>query len=84
MREWLQAQLAAGLPALSGSAISGTIAVKQELINELLARWLAESAQQPASSQTATLDFSRAAHLVKHAAVRAEPGTVLVDFKVSI
>ena len=34
MREWTEAQLAAGLPAFAGSTISGTLAVKQELLNE--------------------------------------------------
>ena len=41
MREWIEAQLAAGLPAFAGSAMSGTVAVKQEALNELIAKWLA-------------------------------------------
>jgi len=83
MDEWLQAQLAAGLPALRGSAISGTVAVNQELLNELLANWLA--AQSGAGGATpGGLDVNRLLPLLKHAAIRVEQGTLLVDFEISV
>jgi hypothetical protein len=81
MREWLEAQLAAGLPAFSGSAMSGTLAVKQELLNELLAKWLQT---QTLANSAQPFDTARLKTFVTSAAVRVEPGTVLVDFQVSI
>jgi hypothetical protein len=83
MDEWVHAQLAAGLPGLRGSAISGTLAMKQELINELLAQWLAAKAQSAGTSSRAP-DLSQLLPFLKQAAVRAEAGAVLVDFQISI
>jgi hypothetical protein len=81
MREWIDAQIAAGLPALAGSRIAGTLAVSPELVNEVLAAWLG----RPASAASATtppwnLDALRAA--VKSMSVRAESGRILIDFDV--
>jgi hypothetical protein len=82
MREWFRAQLAAGLPALSGSAVSGTIALKQEMLNELLAGWLADTSSSGAA--TPAMDVSRVKPLVKEATVRTEAGTLFVDFRIAI
>lgn len=83
MDEWLQAQLTAGFPAFRGSAISGTVAMDQELLNELLARWLAA---QSAGGNTgsAGLDVNRLLPFLKHAAIRVELGTLRVDFQISV
>jgi hypothetical protein len=81
MREWFDAQLAAGLPAFAGTTMSGTVAVKQELLNELLAGWLNNgNPGRPA----VPVDLDRLKTFVKRAAVRAEAGTVLVDFTVAV
>ncbi len=80
MRDWFEAQLAAGLPAFAGSHVSGTLAVKQELLNELLAKWLADGGPIGATR----LDVGAAKRAVKSASVRAEAGTLLVDFEISI
>jgi hypothetical protein len=82
MRDWIEAQLRGGLPAFAGTQISGTIAVKQELINELLKAWLAATAS--GGPGTPTLDVSQSLRAIKAASVRAEPGAVLVDFEVAI
>ena len=82
MREWLEAQLAAGLPAFAGSAMSGTVAVKQEALNELIAKWLANNT--PSSTGAAGLDLSKVRAAVKHARIRGETGTILLDFEVRI
>ena len=82
MREWIDAQLAAGLPGLKGTTISGTLAVKEELINELLARALVNARQPLEPAKTPPL--GRAADFVKQVAVRAETGTLLVDFTVAV
>ena len=84
MREWFEAQLAAGLPALAGSQVTGTLAVKQELVNEFIAKWLA-SPSAPADPQRATaVDLHRLRSAVKNVAVRGEPGRILVDFEVKL
>ena len=82
MREWIEAQLAAGLPAFAGSTITGTIAVKQEVLNELIARWLASDSSITAGSAPFDLKMVRAA--VKDARIRGEAGRILVDFDVRI
>ena len=83
MREWIQAQLAAGLPAFKGTTISGTIALKEELLNEVLSQWLAMMKQVPRSAAP-SLDVSGSLGVVKRAAIRAETGTILVDFDVAV
>ena len=82
MREWLDAQFAAGLPAFSGTSISGTVAVKQDLLNELLSKWLAETVTPRNTSPP--IDINRAKTFVRSATVRAEAGTVLVDFTIAV
>jgi hypothetical protein len=81
MDEWMRAQLAAGLPAFRGSAIAGTLAVNQELLNELLAKWLSQQVQGAASTGT---DVNQLLPFLKQASIRAETGKVLVDFQVSV
>jgi hypothetical protein len=82
MREWIEAQLAAGLPALAGSSLSGTLAVKQEVLNELIAKWLANDT--PASTGGIGFDLSKARTAVKNARIRGEAGTILLDFDIRI
>ncbi len=86
MREWFEAQLAAGLPALAGSQVTGTLAVTQELVNEFIATWLASPAVPTAAPSGArpTLDLNRFRSAVKNVAVRGEPGRILVDFDVKL
>ena len=81
MREWIEAQLAAGLPAFAGSHLAGTVAVKQELLNELIATWLASSG---GGASGPPFDLARARAAVKSASVRGEPGRILVDFEIRI
>ena len=81
MREWIERQLAAGLPAFGGSSVTGTLALKQELLNELVTEWLTATTT---GGTTPPVDIERLKPLVKRLAVRAEPGTVLVDFTVAV
>jgi hypothetical protein len=82
MREWLQAQLENGFPAFAGSAVKGTLAIEQGAANDLLARWLTEATQpeteRPASTVRSTL------RLIKVLKIRAEPGTILLDFEIVV
>ena len=83
MGEWLQSQLAGGFPALQGSVASGTLAVKQELVNELLASWLAANARTP-DERAAPSAAGSLLPFLKRVSVRAVTGAVLVDFQISI
>ena len=84
MRKWFEAQLAAGLPALSGSRVSGTLAVAPALLNEVMAAWLT----RPASAESATappgLDADALRAFVHTVSVRAEPDRILVDFELRV
>jgi len=82
MREWIEAQLAAGLPAFAGSAMSGTVAVKQEALNELIAKWLANNT--PSGTGGANVDLSLVRAAIKQARIRGETGTILLDFDIRI
>jgi hypothetical protein len=85
MREWFDAQLAAGLPAFAGSRLSGTLSVKQELLNELIARWLAAPMSSGAGPGGGSpLDLIRARAALKSASVRGAPGRILVDFEIRL
>ena len=48
MDEWLKEQFARGFVDFEGTTVSGAIPVKTELINQLIARYLAEP--KPAAS----------------------------------
>jgi hypothetical protein len=60
--------------------VSGTLVVRQDLLNELIAKWL----QNQALANAPPVDANRLKTFVKSATVRAEPGTVLLDFDVRL
>jgi hypothetical protein len=82
MREWIEAQLAEGFPALSGSQMSGTLALRQDVANELIAKWLARAAQP--TEGAALPDVSRHVRYLKSATIRAESGTLFIDFTIAV
>jgi hypothetical protein len=81
MRDWIAAQLAAGLPAFAGSKLSGTLVVKQEAVNELIAKWLAADS---APSEAPRVDLRVLRTAIKSATVRAETGKLLIDIEISL
>jgi hypothetical protein len=81
MRDWIAAQLAAGLPAFAGSKLSGTLAVKQEVVNELIANWLAGDS---APSEAGRVDLRMLRAAIKSAALRAENGKLLIDVDIRL
>jgi hypothetical protein len=83
MREWLQAQLRSGFPALAGSVISGTVAISDDALNELLAKWLAENAA-PRTDATQPADWRGSVRLINKARVKADNGRLLVEFEVVV
>jgi hypothetical protein len=81
MREWFEKQVAAGLPALAGSRLSGTLAVAPALLNELIAGWLTSTGS---SGPPARFDIGALRGAVKSLSVRAEPDRILVDVEIRL
>lgn len=87
MRKWIEDQIAAGLPALAGSRLSGTVAVAPALLNELIADWLTPpDASPPTTTETAAPrpDLTSLRAAVKSVAIRAEPDRILVDVDIRV
>ena len=82
MREWFESQLASGLPALAGTTMSGTLALRDELLNELLDKFLAQA--RAGTPPKAPVDFGRSVDVIKAARIRAETGRVLIDFEINV
>ena len=86
--------LANGLTDFEGLRISGTLPVKQEILNELLQTVLADlqkpsspavpKASGPATASGSTFDPSSLVKYVNKAEIRAEAGRLVLDFDVSI
>lgn len=85
MPNWLQTQVANGFAAFSGSTISGTVPIKEALINELLAEYLASPDEaRRTEPPPADVPLAELKRLVRRAAVRAEAGVVTLDFEIRI
>jgi hypothetical protein len=82
VQEWLKAQIANGFAAFDGASITGSIPVKESLINEMIASFLAHAGEPPASPQG--FDPRHVTPFIRSATVRAEPGVVTlhVDLRV--
>lgn len=82
----LQKYAANGFADFRGLRISGTVPVKQELINEVIAESL-KLAIAPAIDKESTappVDPKVFLSLVKKAEVRADAGVVIVDFELGV
>ena len=84
MREWLERQVAAGLPALAGTELRGTIAVNPELINQFIAQWLSAPPSVASSPTPSSLDWSRLRSLIRSTVVRSEANRILIDLDVRV
>jgi hypothetical protein len=82
MPEWLTAQIAAGFPALKGAALSGSIPIKEELINDLIADFLARPPAAP--GPPGGFDPRVLLPLVKRATVHADQGVVTLNVEVQV
>ena len=76
MQDWLKAQLASGFADFSGATLSGVIPVKDSLVNEWIAEFLA-AAREP-SAAAPSFDARPLATLVHSATIQAEPGVITV------
>jgi hypothetical protein len=84
LQTWIHQQLAAGLPALPGARVTGTIPLPVSLLNELIAQALADATEGPGPTRAprAGPDLATLTRLVKHVRVDAAPGIVTIDFEV--
>jgi hypothetical protein len=88
MQSLIQKYLARGLSDFTGLNISGTIPIQQDLVNELLADLLkdtsADETAQPSQRQTREINPQQFLKLVKKLEVRADAGTITVDFQLRV
>jgi hypothetical protein len=63
--------------------ISGTVALSEDALNELLALWLAETAAS-ANDQNRPGDWRGSVRLINTARVKAENGRLLVEFEIVV
>ena len=92
MANFLDKYLANGLRDFAGLQVRGSVPVKQEILNEILAEVLkqgqsdaaATEATPAAAAPPANLDPKALLRHVKNAQVRAEDGRLDLDFEVRI
>ena len=82
MQDWLKAQMASGFAAFDGASITGSIPVKESLINEMIASYLAHAGDVPTAPPA--FDPRLLLPLVKTATVHAEPGIVTLHLDLRI
>jgi len=82
MQDWLRAQVENGFAAFQGASLSGSIPVKEELINELIAGVLAQ-AGRPAAS-TPPFDPRLIVPFIRKATVHADAGVVTLHVDLAI
>ena len=73
-----------GLADLAGLQISGTLPVKQDLLNEMLGEVMQSMAapKSAAPKQPGAVDPAQFLKLVKRAYVRADAGILILDFEI--
>ena len=82
MQEWLKAQMADGFKAFDGASLTGAIPVKESLINEMIASFLAHAGDPPA--ERPAIDPRLIARFIRTATVHAEPGVVTLHVDLRI
>ncbi len=88
LQAWLRDQLAAGLPALAGTRVTGTVPLPVAMLNDLIAQGLADATggAAPASprAHNGAPDLATLLRLVRYVRVDAAPGVVTLDFEVGV
>ncbi len=84
LQEWLRQQVETGLPAFAGARVTGSVPVEVSLLNDLIARALAEAGEGTSGARDGrapSLDVAAIARLVRHVRVDASPGVITLDFE---
>ncbi len=82
VQEWLKAQIANGFVAFDGASLTGSIPVKESLINEMIAGVLAHAGEPQAPHPA--FDLRLVAPFIRSATVQAEPGVVTLHLDLRI
>jgi hypothetical protein len=80
MNDWLREQIEKGFPDLKGLQLRATIPLKDQVINDAIAKFL----QRPTMPPSAGLDLRTLLAFVKRAHVRSTEGTVMIDVDISV
>lgn len=82
MQDWLQAQMANGFAAFTGAVVTAAIPVKDTLLNELIAGYLAQARE--GTSTAPSFDPRTVLPFVRTVTVQAEPGVLTVRVELAI
>jgi hypothetical protein len=86
MQEFIQKQIENGFSEFEGLSISGTVPVRETLLNGLLAEMLQKlaegSAPAPPTTPTPPGLLPAVAKLLKKAEVHAKEGVIVLDFEI--
>jgi hypothetical protein len=80
MNEWLREQIGKGFPDLKGLQLTASIPLKDQVINDALAKFL----QRPATPPSTGLDLRSLLTMVKRAHVRSTEGAVTIEVDISV
>ena len=86
MQEWLKTQLANGFSGFTGTSISASVRMSEQLLNELLAAALkdASSPGGPPGSVVAPIPLGPLLKLVAKTELHAVDGAVLMNFEIRV
>jgi hypothetical protein len=85
VKELIEKALAGGLKELAGLELSGTVPIRQELINEVIAETLESGVPElKKSSERPAIDVNALLPHVKKAEVSAENGRLTLHFQIKI
>ena len=86
MQEWLRTQLANGFSGFTGTSISASVRMSEQLLNELLAAALkdASSPGEAPGSVVAPTPFGTLLKLVTKTELHAVDGAVLMNFEIRV
>jgi len=82
MEELFALYAARGFADFAGLTVSGAVPIKEELANELIARFLTAASADGSSAVPSTVPTQALLHLVKTLQVRATEGVVTVHFEI--
>ncbi len=85
LQAWVRQQVEAGLPALAGARVSGSVPVQVSLLNELIAQALADAAEggRTSGGGSPSIDVATVARMVRQVRVDAGPGVITLDFELA-
>ncbi len=88
MQDWWQGQVANGFAAFTGAVLTASIPVKEALLNELIAGYLAQAsapaAPAAASGTAPAIEPRQVVPLVRKITVQAGPGVVTLHVELAV